>query len=166
MPIFIALSLTLGFLAQTASPLQNLLIAPAFIGVGLALAIISIAGSLFKKLPITIYYDLFASGTLLIWFANWKTLFFKDDSPVFYAYPLYFAFMTAFVSLFFINQRHKMDVENFRQMQALSAKSKLQPWLVMTTTLLSLALPEHYMLYPTIMTLLIFRFALSRCLEP
>jgi len=166
MPIFIALSLAISFLAQTASPLQNLLIAPAFIYFGTTLAIICIAGSILKKLPTRIYFDLFASSTLLVWFAYWKTLFFKDDSPVFFAYPLYFAFMTAFVSLAFINRRHNIDAQSFRQMRTLSAKSMLQPWIIMTVTLVTLALPQHYLLYPTLMTLLIFNFALTRCLEP
>ncbi len=165
MPIFISLSLAICFLAQTASPLQNLLIAPEFIYIGVALAVISMVSSIFKQLSTRMCFDIFASSSLLIWFAYWKTLFFKDDSPVFYAYPLYFAFMTAFVSLFFISQRHTIDAASFRQMQALAAKSKLQPWIIMTATLISLALPEHYMLYPVIMTLLIFRFALARCLE-
>jgi len=166
MPIFIALSLAIGFLAQTANPLQNLLIAPAFIYIGTTLAVICIAGSIIKKLPTRLYFDLFAASTLLIWFAYWKTLFFKDDSPVFFSYPLYFAFMTAFVSLAFISKRHKIDAQSFHQMQVLSAKSKLQPWIIMTATLASLALPQHYLLYPILMTLLIFRFALASCLEP
>lgn len=166
MPLFIALSLTLSFLAQTASPLQNMLITPVFIYIGTALAVICIAGSILKKLPTRIYFDLFAASTLIIWFAYWKTLFFKDDSPVFYSYPLYFAFMTAFVSLAFISKRHKIDAQSFHQMQTLSAKSKLQPWIIMTATLGSLALPEHYLLYPILMTLLILRFALASCMEP
>ena len=165
MPIFIALSLAISFLAQTASPLQKLLITPAFTYIGIALAVVSIVGSIVKKLPTYLYFDLFASGTLLAWFAEWRPLF-KNDSPVFFAYPLYFAFMTAFVSLAFISKRHKIDAQSFRQMRALSAKSMLKPWIIMTATLVSLALPQDYLLYPTLMTLLIFNFALAKCLEP
>ena len=48
---------------------------------------------------------------------------FKDESPVFFFYPLYFALMTAFVSLFFIGQRDKIDDESFRLMGLLSKKA-------------------------------------------
>jgi hypothetical protein len=115
-------------------------------------------------LPALIWYDIFSSSTLIVWFAYWKPLF-KDDSPVFFFYPLYFALMTAFVSLFFIGQRHKIDDESFRLMLSLSKKNISQPWVVMLCVLGSLELQQHFMLYPTLMTLLIMRFALASCLE-
>jgi len=164
MPLFIALSLALCFLVQTASPLQSLLVTPLIIYIGLAVAIISILGSLFKKLSAIIWYDIFSSSTLLVWFAYWKPLF-KDDSPIFFFYPVYFALMTAFVTLFFIGQRHKIDDESFRLMQFLSKKSITEPWVVMICVLGSLELQQHFMLYPVMMTLLIMRFALASCME-
>ena len=164
MPLFIALSLTLCFLAQNASPLQSLLITPLLIYIGLGLAVISILGSLFKKLSTLIWYDIFASGALIVWFAYWKPLF-KDDSPLFFFYPLYFALMTAFASLFFINQRDKIDDESFRLMRFLSQKSITQPWVIMLGVLGSLELEQHFMLYPVMVTLLIIRFTLASCLQ-
>ena len=164
MPLFIVLSLALSFLVQTASSLQSFLVTTVVIYISLGVAIISIVGSLFKKLPSIIWYDIFSSSTLLVWFAYWKPLF-KDDSPLFFFYPLYFALMTAFVSLFFIGQRDKIDDESFRLMGLLSKKSIYQPWVVMLCVLGSLELQQHFMLYPTMMTLLIFRFALASCLE-
>ena len=164
MPLFIALSLTLCFLVQTASPLQSVLVKPFIIYIGLAVAIISILGSLFKKLSAIIWYDIFSSSTLLVWFVYWNPLF-KDDSPIFFFYPVYFALMTAFVTLFFIGQRHKIDDESFRLMQFLSKKSITEPWVIMICVLGSLELQQHFMLYPVMMTLLIMRFALASCME-
>ena len=164
MPLFIALSLALCFMVQTGSSLQNVLVSPLLIYIGLAVAIISIFGSLFKKLPALIWYDIFSGSILMVWFAYWKPLF-KDDSPVFFFYPLYFALMTAFVSLFFIGQRHKIDDESFRLMLSLSKKNIIQPWVLMLCVLGSLELQQHFMLYPTLMTLLLMRFALASCLE-
>ena len=164
MPLFIALSLAISFMVQIASPLQSLLITPVFIYFGLAVAFISIFGSLFKKLSATIWYDAFSSSGLLVWFAYWKPLF-KDDSPIFFFYPLYFALITAFVSLFFISQRDKIDDESFRFMQSYSKKNILQAWVLMACVLVSLELRQHFMLYPVMMTLLIMRFALTSCLE-
>ncbi|MFA5922781.1 MAG: hypothetical protein WC856_16090 [Methylococcaceae bacterium] len=164
MPLFIALSLTLCFLVQTASPLQSVLVKPFIIYIGLAVAIVSILGSLFKKLSAIIWYDIFSSSTLLVWFVYWNP-FFKDDSPIFFFYPVYFALMTAFVTLFFIGQRHKIDDESFRLMQFLSKKSITEPWVIMICVLGSLELQQHFMLYPVMMTLLIMRFALASCME-
>jgi hypothetical protein len=92
-------------------------------------------------------------------------MLFNKDSPIFFFFPLYFAFMTAFVSLFFINQRHKIDYETLRLMQSLSEMKGLQPWLVMSCVLVTLEFQKHYLLFPVMMTLLIMRFALSSCLE-
>ena len=164
MPLFIALSLALCFIVQTGSSLQSVLVTPLLIYIGLTVAITSIIGSLFKKLPALIWYDIFAGSTLVVWFAYWKPLF-KDDSPVFFFYPLYFALMTAFVSLFLIGQRHKIDDESFRLMLSLSKKNIIQPWVLMLCVLGSLELQQHFMLYPTLMTLLIMRFVLASCLE-
>lgn len=164
MPLFIVLSLALSFMVQAASSLQNVLVSPLFIYTGLILAITSITGITVKKMSATIWYDIFAGSTLIVWFAYWKPLF-NDDSPIFFFYPLYFALMTAFVSLFVIGQQHKIDDESFNLMKSLSKKSIIQPWIVMLCALASLELQQHFLLYPVMMTLLIMRFALSSCLE-
>ncbi|MFA6052547.1 MAG: hypothetical protein WC762_08140 [Methylobacter sp.] len=164
MPFFIALSLALSFTVQTASPLQHILISPFFIYTGMALAMLSIFKILSRKTPAKIWYDIFASSMLLVWFAYWKPIF-NEDSPIFFLYPLYFAFITAFVSLFFIGQRHTIDYETLRQMRYFSDKSRLQPWILMLCVIASLGLQEHFLLYPITMTLFILRFALSSCLE-
>ncbi|UOA10864.1 hypothetical protein KKZ03_16050 [Methylobacter sp. S3L5C] len=120
--------------------------------------------SIFKKISVIICYDIFSSSILLVWFGYWKPLF-NNDSPIFFFYPLYFALIAAFVSLFFISQRHKIDEESFGFMLSLSKKSLIQPWVVMTFVLGCLAFPENFMLYPVMMTLLIIRFTLTSCVE-
>lgn len=164
MPLFIVFSLVLCFMVQTASSLQSILVSPLFIYTGLILAIISIIGITFKKMSATFWYDIFAGSALIVWFAYWKPLF-NVDAPIFFFYPLYFALMTAFVSLFIIGQQHKIDDESFNLMKSLSKKSIIQPWIIMLCVLASLELQQHFLLYPIMMTLLIMRFALSSCLE-
>ena len=164
MPLFIVFSLTLCFLVQTVSSLQSVLVSPFFIYTGLILAITSIIGITFKKMQATLWYDIFSGSTLIVWFAYWKPLF-TVDSPLFFFYPLYFALMTAFVSLFIIGQQHKIDDESFNIMKSFSKKSITQPWIVMLCVLVSLELQQHFLLYPVMMTLLIVRFALASCLE-
>jgi len=164
MPLFIAISLALCFMVQSASSLQSILETPLLLYVGVSVAIISIIGSLFKILSGAIWYDIFSSSVLLVWFSYWKPLF-KDDSPIFFFYPLYFSLFTAFVSLFFIGQRHKIDDDSFRFMEARSKNSTMQPWILMVCVLASLKFEQHFMLYPVMMTLLIMRFAVTSCLE-
>jgi hypothetical protein len=164
MPLFIVFSLTLCFLVQTASPSQDILAGSLLMYISLAIAIISIFGSVFKKIWVIMCYDIFSSSTLLVWFCYWKPSF-KDDSPIFFFYPLYFALFTAFVSLFFISQRHKIDEVSFGFMQSLAKKSLIQPWVVMVFVLGSLAFQENFTLYPVMMTLLIIRFTLASCLD-
>jgi hypothetical protein len=164
MPLFIALSLAICFMVQAASPLLSILETSVLIYISLTLAIISIFTTMFKILPGIIWYDIFSSSVLLVWFAYWKPLF-KDDSPIFFFYPVYFALMTAFVSLFFVGQRHKIDDESFHLMQFVSQKNIIQPWVIMLCVLGSLELQQQFLLYPVMMTLLIIRFALSSCLE-
>jgi len=164
MPLFIVFSLTLCFLVQTVSSLQSVLVSPFFIYTGLILAITSIIGITFKKMQATLWYDIFSGSTLIVWFAYWKPLF-TVDSPLFFFYPLYFALITAFFSLFIIGQQDKIDKESFNIMKSFSKKSITQPWIVMLCVLASLELQQHFLLYPIMMTFLIMRFALSSCLE-
>ncbi|MDD5461032.1 MAG: hypothetical protein PHG00_05280 [Methylococcales bacterium] len=165
MPLFILLSLALSFMEQTDAPLRNLLITPLFIYTGLILAIISIAGAAFKKIPgTTIWYGIFASGALIVWYAYWKPLF-NDDSPIFFFYPLYFALLAALVSLFVMSQQHKIDDVSLSFMKRVSRKRIIQPMIIMLFVLGSLELQQQFMLYPTMMTFLIIRYALSSCLE-
>lgn len=146
------------------SPGQNILLSPLFIYTGIFLSILSMGGVFFKKLPTASGYDLFASSTLIIWFAYWKLLF-NEDSPLFFFYPLYFVFMTTFIELFFIRQSHNIDSETFNRMRSLAKNSLIQPWVIMLGVLVSLVLPQHYLLYPIIMTLLMMRLVLTHYLE-
>jgi len=164
MPLFIALSLAFSFIVQNVSPLQSLLDSQIANYIGIALAAGSIAGIILKKLMAKIWYDVFASGALLAWFSYWKPLF-NDDSPIFFFYPLYFAFMTAFVSLVFIQRFQVIDYATFRYMKSVIDKNKLPSWFLMTGVLVSLALHQHFLLFPIMMTLLIIRFALTSCFE-
>jgi|GEM_PF-5058195 len=73
--------------------------------------------------------------------------------------------MAAFIELFFAGQQHKMDAATLRQMQMLAKRNVVQPWMIMLGVLASLALQQHYLLYPVTMTLLLIRFALFSYLE-
>ncbi len=162
--IFIILSLTLCILLQTASPLLNILESQLIIYIGVALAVGCMVGNRVKKSATKIWHDVFASCVLLVWFAYWHPLF-KDDSPVFFFFALYFVFMATFIELFFTDQHQKIDAVTLARMQSLAQHIIVQPWAIMSGILVSLELLEHYLLYPVLMTLLLIRFALFSYLE-
>jgi len=85
MLVFIFLSLVLCYLVQASTLLPAILTSEYLVYGGLAIALVSIAGMFFKKLPDRAGYDGFSSGTLLLWFAYWKPMpFFTADSPIFF----------------------------------------------------------------------------------
>jgi hypothetical protein len=158
--IFIGFCLTLCFLFQAESPWLAWLVSPWVLYGGLVVAGLSIVWAILNRGFARLCHDVFSASVLLVWYAYWQPLF-KDDTPVFFAYALYFVFMAAFVELFFIGKKDNMDKEVLRQLQALATSFPIKSWMVMLLVLYSLDLLEHYMLYPVMMTLLLFRFALS-----
>ena len=165
MPIFVLLCLIIALMVQTGSELQYFLVSPITIYIGLSIAIATIIANFFKKIPENISYDAFSSGILLAWFAYWKPLFVKD-SPIFFFFPVYFALLAAFVALFFIGQRHRIDKESLKQMQSIADSGIVDPWFVMIFVLITLYFENHFLQYPVMMTLLTFRYALWGCLKP
>jgi hypothetical protein len=166
MLVFISLSLALCYISQTPNSLSDILTSPFSIYGGLTLALASIIGVFLKKLPDKIGYDAFSSSTLLTWFAYWKPMpFFSADSPIFFYFPLYFALMSAFMTLFLSNRSHKIDKESLHYMQYLDKERLMPAWSVMLCVLASLEATQHYQLYPVLMTLLMVRFAFSSCLQ-
>lgn len=164
MPIFVALCLVLAVIVQTDSAIQTILVSDFVLYSGLTIGIAAIIGSFFKKIPETLSYDLFSSSILFAWFAYWKPLFVKD-SPIFFFFPVYLALIAAFVSLFFIGQRHKIDRDSLQRMQAIVDSGVIEPWFVMVCVLVTLYFENRFIQYPTMMTLLITRYALSGCLK-
>jgi hypothetical protein len=165
MPIFVVLCLALAAVVQTGSPIQAVLVSPAFIYGGLAIAIAAIIGTAVKKLPEAISYDIFASSTLFVWFAYWKPLF-VPESPIFFFFPIYFALIVAFAALFFIGQRHKIDQDSLQRMQTIADSGVVAPWVVMICVLVTIYFENRFIQFPTFMTLLTMRYALSGCLKP
>ncbi len=164
MPAFIVLNLTLSFLVQTQSRYQAIFIAPTMLYIGLATIAISLITALSRKVPYTIWYDSLASGILLTWFCYWH-LFFRNDLPMFYLFPLFFAFMTALVSIFFVSKRDRFDQESIEHLRFFSELELFHPALIIAAVLVSVLLPGHYLLFPVLMNVLIVRYTLTSCLD-
>jgi hypothetical protein len=164
MYIFTAIALGLTYLVQTNHFLQMIILKPTVCYGAIGLSIICILGTFFKKLPDAISYDLFAGCATIAWFSDWKPHF-TSDSPMFFFFPLYFSLLAACASLIVIRHNYSIDPTTQHYMKAFIKKSGFEPWLIMIFVLISLALKQHFMLFPVFMTLLVIRYALAGCLK-
>ena len=165
MLIFIAFNLLLIFLVKSNSPYQELFKSEEIFYIGLVFISISAFLGLLKKFSVTYNFDLFATGTLLIWFTYWHQ-FYRDDAPMFYSFPIYFVLLTAIVSLLFVNRRHQFDAESINHIRYYSKMGVFDTGIIVILVMLSLTIKNHVMAYPIAMTVLILRFVMTACLEP
>jgi len=121
-------------------------------------------GYKYIKLSYKVRYDMFAVGALLVWFSYWPP-FFRVESPIFYLYPLYFSLITALFSLIFITKRDQIDADALLWLQWLSDSGRFNPVVIMLGVIISLALPQQFMLFPLAISLLVLRFSLACCLN-
>lgn len=163
MPLFIILNLSLSFLQQTDSVYLELFTTNRTVFVGLTITVLGLIIALMKLRNFKIWYDLVASGVLLIWFADWYGQF-QDDAPMFFFFPLYFCFLTVFVTFFFINQREQIDEESLRYLKSISNVTALHIAIIIFL-FISLLLKNHFLLFPISMSFFILRFTLISCIE-
>ena len=164
MPLFITFCLVLSYLAHIKSPYQDIFTSEITLYLGIGCIAISLSGALIKILNSNIWYDLFATGTLLTWFAYWHP-FFLYETPMFFLFPLYFAFLTALVHILFISKRDRFDQESIDHMQYFSRMGRFHPGLIVAAILISLLLTNHYLLYPVLMSTFIVRYTMTSCLK-
>lgn len=165
MIFFIAVNLVLAFLVQTQNPYLQSLSMTYPLYTGLALLVCACIAAASKKFSFRISHELFAIGCLLIWFAYWRQ-FYRSDAPMFYFFPLYFALLTAILSLLFINRRERFDDESMMHLQHLAESTSFQPFLTVFFLLASILLYGHFLLFATAMTLFLIRYTVISCLEP
>lgn len=160
MPLFILCSLGIGFLVKTDSPYLSLLTSPVALYVGFGLILSSAIAALSKRFHFSYRYDGFATGALLAWFSYWHQ-FFKDETPMFYFFPLYFAFMTALVTVMFLRRDDWVDQESLTAMHRFSKFLRFHPIVIAALVLISLEIHSHFLLFPTTMTLFIMRYVFT-----
>lgn len=161
---FIACSIVLAFLVQSQNPYLALLVTPAGIGMGLALMAISLLAGYRKKLPTMHWHDVFASSCLLVWYGYWKPQF-SDDAPMFFFYPVYYALLTATVTLALINKAQYFDHDSVAQLRYLDKITRFDMPMIIGLVLASLLITRHYALFPMAMTFFIVRHTIIVCLE-
>ena len=164
--LFILLNLCMAFVLKDGSTLAVVFSSTYAFTLGACLLLFNLLDSClkYKVLAYKFRYDLFAVGALLVWFSYWPA-FFRQGSPVFDLYPLYFSLITALFSLSFIRKREHIDKDALLWLQWLSDSGRFNPVIVMLLVIVSLAVPQQFMLFPIAMSLLIMRFALACCLN-
>ncbi len=165
MHVFILCSLLLTTLVQNHNPyLPWLNDEPVWLSAGGLAALFILLGWL-KKLPAMIWQDGFACSGLLAWYAYWKPLF-SPDSPLFYAFPIYFSLLAIWMLTAFINKGSRFDDESRALMRILEKHlAGFDSCLMAAIALICIALPDHYLSYPLAMTFFILRATFQRCIE-
>jgi len=165
MYIFILLNMFLVFFLNSDSSVQLLFQSEYSLYIGIFLLVLNFVsiGSQTKRIPFSLCYDLFAVGSVLVWLSYWPP-FFREESPLFYVFSLYFSFITAFFSLLFKTQKESLGVDDIKNLQMLSNYRLTSPLIFLTTVIMSLVFPGHFLLFPVAITLLIIRFSLTDCL--
>ncbi len=164
--VFIVFNLVVAFLLKIESPLNTLFLSNYSLYTGVFLLLITFLDTWprFNKIPFKLRYDLFALGAILVWLCYWPP-FFRLGSPLFYYFSLYFAFITAFCSLFFFTKREHIEPDVVIFLHWLSDSGRFNPIVIMIGVAIGLAVPQHFMLFPVFITLLVTRFALACSLE-
>lgn len=165
MPIFIVCCLLLTTLVQTASAYLPYLNIDWVWQASAGLAGVFLLTGCLKKLPGSIWQDGFASGLLWAWYGCWEPQFSKG-SPMFHIFPIYYAVLCSWMWWSVINKSAQLDLASQDALRYLQKNlARFDACLVAAFALTSLAFPEHYLLYPILMTLFVIRSTLQRCLE-
>lgn len=166
MYLFIFLNLCIAFVLKDDGVLRAIFLSDYSLYLGGALLFFNfiISCAKYKKIAYKLRYDLFAVGALLVWFSYWPA-FFREGSPLFYLYPLYFALITALFSLVFIKEPDHIDPDALVWLQWLSDSGRFNPAIIMLSVCISLFFPQHFMLFPLTVSLLIMRYTLACCLQ-
>ncbi len=161
---FIILSLAISYWVHNEHEWLILLRSPLTLYIGIAVSILAIVSALTKKFVSQQWYDLFATGSLLIWYNYWSP-YLREGSPVFYFFPLYFALVAAVFYMAFNRQHENLDQETIEFLHWLSDSGRFSPVFIVFLVVFGLLLRQHFLLYPAAITLLIMRHALAVSLE-
>lgn len=164
MVVFIIMNLAIGYVVNTEVNLSAVLAFDFPIYVGAVCMGIAVLLAWFKKVSCHVWYDLFASGSLLVWLPYWYPDF-REGSPVFFFIPLYFALVCAFFFLAFVRKRDQIDEDTINFLQWLSDSGRFNPYIIAAFVAAGLFLKDHFLVYPVAVTMFAMRYALASSLQ-
>lgn len=160
LPLFTFASLVYLNLIWTESPLVAYLETDYALYFGLFCVVCSSLLAAFKKVHYKYTYDIYAFGCLLIWFAYWRR-FFRLDAPVFSSYPIFFVLLSLGITYLVINRAQNLPSDQISLLRIIHDSWLFKAPLLAFAMLCSFLDPEHYLIYPILMSLLFIRFAFS-----
>jgi len=164
LPLFTTASICLFFIVQTDNPLLVILATDSVLYAGLICVVLSGLLAATRRSPPRWNYDVFALGTLMIWSAYWRE-FIRVDAPLFHFYPVFFVLLTGVFTLFIVNPGHRFDADTLSRMMTLYRLKPFSVPVLAGLTLASLYFPNHFVMYPLVLSLLILRYAIGTCLD-
>jgi hypothetical protein len=164
MIVFIISCLLIATLVLSGSEWVSWLETPAALGIGLFGMAASLLAGYLQKVRTMAWHDGFATAGLLIWFAYWRPQF-NPETPMFYVFPLYYAFLTTLVTLGLINRIENFDVDSVLYMRHLEKITRFDMSAIIVFVMIGLLITRHYALYPMAMTFFIMRHTMLICLE-
>jgi len=160
--LFIVLNLCVVFFLKTERLTLEIFQSNSLLFTGVFLLILNFIAMVikFKKLSFKWRYDLFAVGSIFVCLSYWPP-FFRQGSPVFISFLFYFAFISALFSILFIKKSEDIEPEVKEYLQWLSSSGRFNPLVIMLAVMVSLAFPQHFLLFPITMTLLVIRYSMA-----
>lgn len=161
---FIVCCLSLAILVLSENPYLELLTSPIATGLGTGLMLAGIVLGYLKKVRTIVWHDMFATAGLIIWYSYWRPLF-NDDTPMFFAFPIYYALMSSLVTLVFINRSADFDRASIDYVRYLDKITRFDMSIAVVLVIIGLMITRHYAFYPMAMTFFILRHTMIVCLE-
>ena len=164
LPLFTLCSAALGYLVWKESDLLGYLSTAWTIHLGLGCIATALLLHHFPHVHYSYKYDLFLFGSTLIWFSYWQREY-RIDAPVFYCYPIYFTLLGLGATYWVSGNDELKDPETellkiIRRVYGLGL-FQIAPFLI----LLSLFLPQIYLIYPALASLLILHYVFTAWLH-
>jgi hypothetical protein len=164
LPLFTFGSVMLAYLVGSKSEFLRYLNQAWTIYLGLGGMVIALLLHRLPRLHYGYKYDLFLLGSVLIWFSYWQREY-RLDAPVFYCYPIYFILLGLGATYWASGNDELKDPEAellkiVRRVYGFSL-FQIAPFLV----LLSLFLPQIYLIYPVLTSLLILYYVFTAWLH-
>lgn len=160
LPLFTFTSLFYLNLIWTESNLVAYLETDYALFFGLFWVVLSSLLGVLKKFHYQYTYDLYAFGCVLIWFAYWRR-FFRLDAPIFSLYPIFFVVLSLSITYLVINRSQYLASDQIMLMRLIHKYWLFQAPLLAFVMLCSFLDPEHYLIYPIMMSFFFVRFAFS-----
>ncbi len=164
MPFFICLNLLISYAVNAHNRLEQFFLSSYCEYLGILLIVVSCICLAWPKLKLALRYELFCSGTVLVWISTWPPNF-NADSPVIFFFPLFFCLVTVLVHKVFILQAETIDLMSLKYIALLGRHNFWHTGVLVVSVLVSLTQIEHYRVYPSLLSLLLIKYAVLSILE-